>query len=166
MQKIYIAGPSVFAENAKAIGEEYKIICQKYGFEGLYPLDNECDGKKPQEIAMEIFMANLSSIEKADYVVADLNPFRGKCVDDGTAFEIGYATALEKPVYGFISDARSLRDRIGLTDDNGFRVEDFGFPVNLMIAKSTIIVKGGDFEDCISEIAEQPKGVLGCQFAY
>ncbi|MBQ6355444.1 nucleoside 2-deoxyribosyltransferase [Candidatus Saccharibacteria bacterium] len=148
MIKIYIAGPSVFAKNAKEIGEEYKAICKEYYCKGLYPLDSECEAAGILPMSKKIYLANTQDIERADYVVADLNPFRGQCMDDGTAFEIGYAVHAKKPVYGYISDARPLNDKIGTEDENGFNVENFGLPINLMIAESTHIVEG-DFEDCI-----------------
>lgn len=156
MKKIYIAGFSVFAKNAKEIGERHKKICEKYGFEGLYPLDNEIEDDCPKwELAEKIFAANLRLIDQADYVVADLNPFRGKCMDDGTAFEIGYATANDKQIYGFIEDERPLVEKIGTEDENGYRVEDFGLPLNLMIAETAFIVEG-TFEDAVAEIAKKP----------
>ncbi len=145
MRKIYIAGPDVFAPNAYEIGEKYKQICAKYGFEGLYPLD----GSGGEDLtAREIFVANQDRIKLADIVIANLNPFRGYCMDDGTAWEIGYACGLRKAVYGYVSDMRSLRERIGDHDLDGFAVENFNYPVNLMIMESiTAIVQGG-FEDC------------------
>ena len=43
MKKIYIAGTDVFEQNSIEIGERYVKLCQKYGFQGLYPLDNKID---------------------------------------------------------------------------------------------------------------------------
>ena len=145
MKKVYISGPDVFAPNAREIGEDYKIVCRDCGFEGLYPLDID------QEVITEevIFAENIRKIQLADIVVANLNPFRGDCVDDGTAYEIGYAHALQKPVYGYIDDMRSLRDRIGEFDASGYEVENFGKPVNLMIAETVGYIVEGDFVDCI-----------------
>ena len=44
-------------------------------------------------------MANLEAIRAADFVMANLNDFRGPGEpDSGTAFEVGFAAALGKPV--------------------------------------------------------------------
>jgi len=77
-------------------------------------------------------------------VIADTSPFRGPHTDDGTAFEIGAAYALGKPIFAYSADLRPLSDRIQTTcsksgelrDLNGWTVEDFGLPHNLMIAMS------------------------------
>lgn len=145
MEKIYIAGFDVFCENATRIGEYYKNICKKYNFIGLYPLDNELETSK------EIFLGNINLIEQSDIIVANLNNFRGDTMDDGTAFEIGYGYAKNKLLYGYMDDVRDLITKIGNKDSNGFIVEDFKKPINLMIAESVNIVEG-NFEDCIKKL--------------
>lgn len=143
--KIYLAGFDVFCVDAKKQGERLKDLCRSYGFEGLYPLDNECDS------AYEIFMGNIGLIDKADIICANLNDFRGNDADSGTAFELGYGYARGKKLYGYVSDNSPLRDRLGERDSEGFIVEDFGMSVNLMLGCSCKIVEGG-FEDCLREI--------------
>ena len=143
--KIYIAGFDVFSEKAFEISKENKEICNRYGFIGLSPIDNVCDKVE------DIFIGNIGLIDEADVVVANLNNFRGLTIDDGTAFEIGYAYAKEKIIYGYMDDTRSMRDKIGIKDKEGFNVEDFNRPINLMISESTHIVEGS-FEDCIKSL--------------
>ena len=41
--------------------------------------------------------------------------------------------------------------KIGYKDSDGYNVEDFDKPINLMIAESTNIVKG-DFESCVKRL--------------
>lgn len=95
MKKIYIAGFDVFKPNSKEIGQAYKLTCKEYGYEGLYPLDNEIDAAWSKEVAREfIYTKNIELIHKADIVIANANPFRGMELDSGTAFEIGYAQRL------------------------------------------------------------------------
>ncbi len=147
MKKIYLAGFSVFADNAVQIGMEMKRLCSEYGFEGLYPLDNECSG------AEEIFRANTAMIRECDIVAADMASFRGCEPDSGTAFEVGYACALGKKVYCYIPDGRSLREKFGERDENGYNVEDFGLPLNLMIAVPAKVVCGG-LEECLKAAAK------------
>ena len=59
-------------------------------------------------------------------MAANLNTFRGKEPDSGTCFEIGYAYALGKKIYGYLEDDRTMLEKMGAAaDENGFAVEDF-----------------------------------------
>lgn len=136
MKKIYLAGFEVFAPDAVQRGARMKMMCAEKGFIGLYPFDNEAD------TAQAIFAGNCGLIDSADIVIANLNSFRGAEPDSGTCFEVGYAVAKGKAVYGYVSDARSLREKLGERDENGFSVENFGLPLNLMLACSARIVEG------------------------
>ena len=136
MKKIYLAGFDVFAPDAKQRGAKMKMQCAGQGFIGLYPFDNEADN------AADIFTGNCGLIDQADIVIANLNPFRGAEPDSGTCFEVGYAIAKGKTVYGYVSDARSLREKLGERDENDFSVEDFGLPLNLMLSCSVRIIEG------------------------
>ena len=144
-KKIYIAGFDVFKDDAIKTGNKYKEICKLYSFEGLYPLDNV------SSFANEIFKGDIRLIDESDIIVANLNNFRGQTMDDGTAFELGYGYALGKLLYGYMDDDRSMREKIGYKDSEGYNVEDFDKPINLMIAQSTKIVKG-DFESCVKRL--------------
>ena len=149
MQSIYLAGFDVFAPDAVQRGAKMKLMCAEKGFAGLYPLDNEADG------AAAIFAGNCALIDRADAVIANLNSFRGAEPDSGTCFEVGYAHAKGKPVYGYLSDGRTMREKWGAADENGFAVEDFGLPVNLMLACAARIVQGGFAEALAACAAEQ-----------
>ncbi len=144
--KIYIAGPDVFEKNAKEIGEKYKEICSRYGHAGLYPLDNECDSSG------EIYLGNVALLNEADAVVANGNEFRGE-MDVGTAFEVGYAAAKGKKIYIYMDDVCTLIEKYGTEDEKGRFVEDFGYPLNLMLSESAEIIKG-TFEDCIKKLSQ------------
>ena len=160
MEKIYIAGFDVFKQNSIEIGKEYCKLCSKYGFEGLYPLDNVVDfNQSKNKIAQDIYKANLALINKADIVIANLNAFRGKEADSGTIWECGYAKALGKRVYGymehnqsyldsFFDDEKKLLNNV-YVDINNMVVEDFDYPINLMIACSVENIVFGNFEDCL-----------------
>lgn len=145
MKKIYIAGYDVFSDDALKIGKKYKQICSIYGFSGLYPLDNKLSSSN------DIFNGNISLINESDILVANLNNFRGQTIDDGTAFELGYGYAKNKILYGYIDSDLDMISKIGKKDDEGYNVEDFGLPINLMIAESVNIVEG-DFEDCVKKL--------------
>ena len=55
-----------------------------------------------------IFRCCLDGIQAADVLVAVLD---GPDVDSGTAFEVGYAHALGKPIVGIRTDYRKLQER-------------------------------------------------------
>lgn len=163
MKKIYIAGPDVFEQDSIEIGKKYVQICKEYGFEGLYPLDNVIDfNQEKQKIAQDIYKANKELIEKCDIVIANLSSFRGKESDSGTVWECGYATALGKDVYGYINrdstyigqfkENEKQNSEIGYLDADGKVIEDFDYPVNLMIACSVEKIIVSDFENTLKVI--------------
>lgn len=90
MTAIYLAGPDVFRPDAEAHGETLKALCAEFGFLGLYPLDHAlpADIREPAAQAAWIYRANVGLIERADCVLANLEPFRGSEPDSGTAFEV------------------------------------------------------------------------------
>ena len=161
MQKIYIAGPDVFEKNSIEIGKHYSELCLKYGFEGFYPLDNYIDfNQEKQKIALDIFYANKELIERCDIVIANLNSFRGMEADSGTVWECGYAYAKGKKVYAYIDSKRDYIEQFDTPkEENGVyydekdkMIEDFNYPINLMIACSTLEIFEGSFEDVLQSL--------------
>lgn len=137
--RVYLAGFDVFRSDAIEHGRYLKALCEAHGLEGLYPFDNEVvQGLPPQETAALICNANITMIRSCDAVLANLNVFRGAEPDSGTAFEVGMAVALGKPVWAYFDDLGSLREQIEHDvagfDAQGFQVEDFHLPKNLMLA--------------------------------
>jgi nucleoside 2-deoxyribosyltransferase len=126
--RLYLAGPEVFRTDAATEGERLKRLCADVGAVGLYPLQAE---------GADIRRGCIALIHEADAVVANISPFRGAHMDPGTAFEIGYAEALGKPVFLWSRETRSLAERIPAVsesrDADGHLIEDFGKPENLMI---------------------------------
>ncbi|MCI5604847.1 MAG: nucleoside 2-deoxyribosyltransferase [Clostridia bacterium] len=143
--KVYLAGWDVFKPDALETGNHLKLLCKKYGFEGLYPLDNECDNSR------DIYTGNIELIKKSDFVIANVNSFRGYEPDSGTSFEIGYAAALNKPVIAYLSESRPMIEWV--KDENGYSIENFGYPVNLMIAEGAVLVIG-TAEDALKKLSE------------
>ena len=141
---VYLAGFDVFRPDAVAQGERLKACCAAQGWQGLYPLDNALpEGLQGLAAARWICEANLALIRRADAVLANLNNFRGAEPDSGTAFEVGFAVALGKPVVGYLDDGRTLREQLGgALDADGLTVEDFGLPRNLMLACTAHLVVG------------------------
>ena len=147
--KIYLAGPDIFRPDVDDWIANARELCRQHGFEALTPFDHgETEPRK-------ILNGNLELIRKAQIVVANLNPFRGFEPDSGTAWEIGFALALGKPVVAYLADVRPLAEKLSAAtavsgpsapqprDPNGFLIEDFGLPVNLMLAVPCRIVAGG-----------------------
>ncbi len=154
--KIYLAGHDVFRPDALEFAEKSRALCRQFGFEALTPLDN------PETDPKSIYEANIALIRKAQIVVANLNPFRGAEPDSGTVFELGYALALGKKVFGYVASEETCLERVrrlmgveeGIgcpTDSHGMAVEDFGLTHNLMLAVPVQIVVGG-LEDCLRAI--------------
>lgn len=129
--KVYVAGPWVFRPDAKEHAEVLRATVEKFGFEALIPIDSESDS------AYAIKCGNRDMIQQADYVIADITPFRGASMDSGTAYEVGYAEALNIPVFLWSLDQRAYKDRV--TPD-GMMVEDFGMLENLMITSGNAVV--------------------------
>lgn len=153
MKKIYIAGPEVFQPNSIDIGKNLVKVCEKYGYKGLYPLDNVVNfSQKKQKIAQDIFAANIAMIQEVDIVIANLNPFRGKEPDSGTVFECGFAYGQGKEVYGYMNRTcnyiDSFKEDEKLAKEGCFYdakeriIEDFDYPLNLMLSCSTEIIQG------------------------
>jgi nucleoside 2-deoxyribosyltransferase len=146
--KLYLAGPEVFLPDPRSVADKKKKLCRKYGFEGLFPLDNkfQIDGLLKPDQGLRISQANEDLIRGCDGLIANLTPFRGPSVDPGTAYELGFARALGKPVFGYSNDHRPFKDRVAalsrqaaqltkgrLVDDQDMAIEDYDLADNLMI---------------------------------
>ena len=152
---LYLAGPDVFRPNAKQWAESARTLCRQYGYEALIPTDSN------EERPDKIYAANVAMIRRAQIIVANLDSFRGAEPDSGTCFELGYAAALGKRLCGYVTDALTVVERVahferrnadggelGRLDKQGWHIEDFGLPANLMLAISTPISAGG-LESCL-----------------
>jgi nicotinamide mononucleotide transporter len=169
-KNIYLAGPDVFRKNAKEHIDNLIKICEKYRFIGISPFDNNTD------IDIELFSSghsklifnnNLKKIKKSDYIVANLDFFRGAVVDDGTAVEIGLGFSKNKKIYGYTKHYnKTLEEMTNIMFDINKQSE---YPIiekfsnnshNIMIIES-IKTSGGKilptFEDVIIEIKKSLK---------
>jgi len=160
IRTIYFAGPDVFRPDLDAWRVKVIALCRKHGVTPLLP----CDSTESEPEAIR--NTNLKLLGSASAVIANLSPFRGAEVDTGTAFEVGYACALQKPTVGFLGNIEPIENRVGrlfgplsksdgnafaLRDRDGFGVEAFGLPANLMIAAGVPIV-AGDEEDALTTL--------------
>lgn len=153
LHRIYLAGPDVFRPDAAAHGRALVALCAEHGFEGVFPLEAALPtGLPPREVARHIYRANVARIDGCDAVLANLDFFRGAEPDSGTCFEVGYAIARGKVVVGYVPEAGSFAERIRQRhpqvvgaegrDAEGWELEEFGLPLNLMLAASCRIVVG------------------------
>jgi nucleoside 2-deoxyribosyltransferase len=180
---IYLAGPEVFLPEPVAAGAEKKALIQRlsdesdwpFRLEGLYPLDNEIPDFAPDPpTAIRIYQANMAQITQAHAVLANMVRFRGPSMDVGTAFEMGAARGMGKPVfayyeaapfYGEPEEPGLYADRVaafyGLdeppaTDPDGVSVENFGMADNLMMMGAIDDAGFGietDFEQAVLNVA-------------
>ena len=109
----YLAGPDVFLPDAAAFSRRKQRLCTKYDFVGLSPIDNEIDISRlsKRDAAQQISSANEEMIRKSDLVIANVTPFRGPSADVGTAYEMGFARALQIPVFAYTTVAGTLLER-------------------------------------------------------
>lgn len=147
--KIYLAGPDVFYPDAVARLQRHLELCAQLGLEALVPVDNDLIDGTPRQQALGIYQGNLEKMKRADGVIANITPFRGPHMDPGTAFEIGFFVAQDKPVVCYSSNLSALADRVRTwsqqstgapspRDKDGALIEDFGLAENLMIEGAVV----------------------------
>lgn len=169
--RIYLAGPDVFTRNPEELAEQKRQICERYGFEGVFPLDNAPEllnqpHKTPFHMALKISRANEQLMQTCDLIIANMTPFRGPNADTGTAYEMGFMRAQGKAVFAYANvytatDGLSGRqhidrvrtyygDVVARDGGKGFEdpkqkmlIEDFGMVDNLML-DSAVFHSGGE----------------------
>ena len=112
--KIYLAGPEVFLPDPIAKGADKHATIERFNaevladknfrFAGLYPMDAQIDSQidecaETPTTAMRIFHADVGLMDESDLIIANITRFRGPSADVGTAFEMGYMHAQQKPVF-------------------------------------------------------------------
>ena len=98
----YIAGP-LFNEKEREFLEEINSVCRAIGISTYLP--SQDGGLLSKDNNDEVFQMDIKALNKADIVVASLN---GVDVDSGTAFELGYAFAKGKKLFGLHTDFRTF----------------------------------------------------------
>jgi len=148
---IYLAGPLGFSIPGKEYQERTLIpALERFGYRVFDPWEST-DSKEltgldsmqpgPERVAAwqafdrKIGVRNAEAIERCDIVLAVLD---GSDVDSGTAAEIGFAAAKNKPIVGFRSDFR-------LTGDNE------GSTVNLQV-EHFIVASGGSIARSLKDV--------------
>lgn len=168
--RVYLAGPDIYHANAQEISDNKKLICEKYGLEGVSPLDL-ADGRAFEgnpETARAINVGCVELIKSCDALVANMSPFRGPGMDPGTAMEMGMMLGLGRPLTGYSMDHQKYADRLfrlhevfekplesedgHLKAPDGLLVEDFGLTdsailVGAILQSGTPVME--DFESAL-----------------
>lgn len=166
--RIYLAGPDVFSRDADAVFQHLVAHCDRLGLHGLPPSDGDLAADlrfTDEERAQRIYEGNIRLIRSADGLIANLAPFRGHEPDSGTVFEVGFATALGKPVVAYGVAPGTYAERVCATVDCdvdaagaireracGTMVEGLGQRLNLMLTRSTEIADSA--EAALARLAE------------
>lgn len=110
MSDVYLAGPTVFLPVAADVFDVMKSILQRYGLNGVAPLDNQIGLEElppGEELAEAIYLADENLMRRTDAAIFNIDPFRrGTEMDAGTAFEVGFCKALGRPMTGWTTDRR------------------------------------------------------------
>ena len=111
MTRIYLAGP-LFTDAERRFNLELAERITAAGHDVYLP-QRDAPAATGAGYPARIFRANLDALEAAEAVVAVCD---GAQVDDGTAWEIGFAYGRGVPVYGLRTDPRSVtaEERINL----------------------------------------------------
>ena len=140
----------MFLPNAVAHAHAKLAICARHGLEGLPPLNEAValTGLSPAQAWLAIFEKDVSLMEAADLVIANLTPFRGASADAGTLVELGWFLGRGKPIFAYSNSAtpfaeRSRAQAAAVADPvTGLLVEGFGLADNLMIP-GAVLAGGG-----------------------
>ncbi|MBS7288137.1 MAG: nucleoside 2-deoxyribosyltransferase [Candidatus Freyarchaeota archaeon] len=102
--RVYLSAP-LFCDAERTFNEVVAAALREAGFEVWLPQKLPLIKSGSDEEKRSIYLSNISVLRDCDVVVAVLD---GVDVDSGVAFEIGYATALGKPVIGLKTDHRTF----------------------------------------------------------
>lgn len=161
---VYVIGPEVFANEARAYFQAVQSACEQRNLEALIPYAPELTD--PQAI----FQRNVQLMAQADGAIASLKPHNGTVEpDSGSVFECGFLWGHGKPVVGWMADFVEQRNQVAnrvrdywrrqnhhldpastLMPD-GNHVEDFGYPHNLMLQFSCG-VEANTFEAALDQL--------------
>jgi len=101
--RIYLAAP-LFSESERSYNSAIAELLRSHYFEVVLPQDTgDNHAVRDRQEHVRIYNHNRRAIRDADIVVAIID---GADADSGTAWEMGYATALKKPVIALRTDFR------------------------------------------------------------
>ena len=114
IKKIYIAGP-LFNIHEKKYLEEIANVLESNGYDCFLPhrdqtgIDSEelKNNEMSQSTKNIIFQTDIKALQESDLIVALVT---GQDIDSGTASEIGYMYANNKPVIAITAEERRYRN--------------------------------------------------------
>lgn len=108
--RMYLAGP-LFSEAEREFNCRLKKLLLPF-FDVYLPqedgglmFDMIAQGMKPVAAAAKVFATDVNAIEACEAFLIVLD---GRSIDEGAAFELGFAFARGKPCYGLKTDSRQL----------------------------------------------------------
>lgn len=151
VERIGLIGPDAFAAGAAARLARLDAACARAGFQAVR-IDlgaGRPEAERSDLTARILYTEALAEVRTCDALIANLTPLRGPVCDPSTAFLVGFAAALGKPVYGYLNvsdeDDAEERDRIAVEygvalghdgvwrDQDGHEIADFGLPVPALL---------------------------------
>lgn len=163
--RVYLAGPDFCHPQAEVLIQNKKLICEKYGLEGVSAGDGELvyDSADRPAAGIANHAAVIGLLKTCDVLIANMNPFRGPSMDVGAAFEMGFMAALERPVVAYSSDQQHYAARVAhlhevieqplqeingrLCTPDGLAVENFNLVDNFMVAGAALAGSAAISED-------------------
>lgn len=185
-QKIYLAGPEVFAPNPLELGRRKKEICERHGLIGIFPMELvRLDTTTPKlDQGLAVYDVMERAMSDCDAIIVNMTPYHGPSMDAGSAFEMGFMRAQNKPIFAYSNTGQLFSDRVlafwdgGVTTrpngeregSDGMALEEFDMHDNLMldgsVRRSTGVIVAGtvapsttyssleNFERCAALAAE------------
>jgi nucleoside 2-deoxyribosyltransferase len=160
----YFVGPAAYSKDASDLRRQAAALCRHHGMQCFWPSEYYLlpDGRDQETVSLGgddnvdapvlIYRSLCGNIRDAHAIVADISPFRGPHLDAQTAFALGFAHALNKPIFAYTTSSfvsatpdgdgfrrrrfRLLAERIWTgdaaasdgrwRDEPGYQVENFG----------------------------------------
>jgi nucleoside 2-deoxyribosyltransferase/predicted secreted protein len=131
--RIYLAAP-LFSEAEREYNRAIAGLAKENFYDVFLPQENgDISATRDGQAHLRIFEQNKRALDDADMVVAIID---GADADSGTAWEMGYASALSKPVIALRTDFRQVGK------------EEL---VNLMLEQSAVVAR--DKEELLNALA-------------
>jgi len=159
-KKIYVASPLGFSEAGRYFMYQKLIpLIEEAGYEVLDPWKLTPENNFNQILSMPVSPEKTAALKKLNFKIGENNAkslklcdgvvaiLDGADVDSGTAGEIGFAYALQKPILGYRGDIR-------LSSDN------MGSIVNLQV-EYFIIASGGKIITNLANLKDEMKKLFG-----
>lgn len=164
--RVYLSSFERYDNDAKEKFESMKMVCEKYGFIAISPLDDapmveRIVSDDVMEMAYNQFDHYQQHVRNCDIILANLNNYHGYEPNDDVSFECGMAFQLGKKLFGYLDEVKPMIDLVPnrgpegeYRDLNDMNVENFDNPLNLMFGASFTLFEG-QFEEAVKKMAER-----------